>query len=193
MNHRLNLCVADTCSLALVSTMMNVVRALSDFFKNSPKRQQCLIDKIRELLLNNNHRVLIDVCRTRWISRIDGMDRIVELLPAIISLLEDNTLNSDIQVDENTTIGNWNLKSRNDAQNLINAVTLYRGPFWSKLNKIFSLLIELFVLAVHFILLYIYIVTFCRAFFSLHFLNFWHILKIIFFFLQCTDYFWHLF
>ena len=157
MNHRLNLCVADTCSLALVSTMMNVVRALSDFFNNSPKRQQCLIAKIRELLLNNNHRVLIDVCRTRWISRIDGMDRIVELLPAIISLLEDITLNSNIQVDENTTIGNWNIKSRNDAQNLINAVTLYRGPFWSKLNKIFSLLIELFVLAVYFILLYIYI------------------------------------
>ena len=70
MNHRLNLCVADTCSLALVSTMMNVVRALSVFFNNSPKRQQCLIAKIRELLLNNNHHVLIDVCRTRWISRI---------------------------------------------------------------------------------------------------------------------------
>ena len=51
------------------------------------------------------------------------MDMIVELLPAIISLLEDITLNSDIQVDENTTIGNWNIKSRNDAQNLINAVT----------------------------------------------------------------------
>ena len=51
------------------------------------------------------------------------MDRIVELLPAIISLLEDITLNSDIQEDENTTIGNWNVKSRNDAQNLINAVT----------------------------------------------------------------------
>ena len=68
------------------------------------------------------------------------MDRIVELLPPIISLLEDNTLNSDIQVDENATIGNWNIKSRNDAQNLINAVTLYRGPFWSKLNKIFRII-----------------------------------------------------
>ena len=33
----------------------------------------------------------------------------------------------------------------------------YADPFWSKLNKIFSLLIELFVLALYFILLYIYI------------------------------------
>ena len=46
------------------------------------------------------------------------------------------------------------------------------------------------MLAVYFILLYVYIVTFCRAFFSLPSMNFWHILQIIIF-LQCTDYFWH--
>ena len=38
MSHRLNLCVADTCSLQLVRNMMNVVRKLSEFFSNSPKR-----------------------------------------------------------------------------------------------------------------------------------------------------------
>lgn len=37
MNHGLNLCVADTCSLALVSTMVNVLRALSDFFQQFTK------------------------------------------------------------------------------------------------------------------------------------------------------------
>ena len=60
----------------------------------------------------------------------------------------------------------------------------YGGPFWSKLNKIFSLLIKLFVLALYFILLYRYIiiVTFCCAFFSLPSMNFWHILQIIFFY-----------
>ena len=103
MNHRLNLSVADTCSVALVSTMMNVVRALSEYFNDSTKPQQCLIAKVRELQPNNNHRALIGVCRTGWISRIRGMDRIVEV-PSIISLLEDNTLNNDIQVDENRTI-----------------------------------------------------------------------------------------
>ena len=51
-----------------------------------------------------------------------------------------------------------------------------------KIQKIFSLLIELFALAVYFIILYIYIVTFCRAFFSLPSMNFWHILQIIFFY-----------
>ena len=43
MNHRLNLCVADTCQLPLVRNMMDVVRKISEFFDNSPKRQQHLI------------------------------------------------------------------------------------------------------------------------------------------------------
>ena len=36
MNRRLNLCVADTCSLPLIRNMMGTVRKLSDFFSNSP-------------------------------------------------------------------------------------------------------------------------------------------------------------
>ena len=71
MNHRLNLCIADTC------------------FDNSPKRQQHLINKIRLLMPAANHFVLVNVCRPRWIERIDGMDRIVELLHAVVATLED--------------------------------------------------------------------------------------------------------
>ena len=40
VNHMLNLCVSDTCQLSLVRNMMDVVRKLSEFFDNSPKRQQ---------------------------------------------------------------------------------------------------------------------------------------------------------
>ena len=86
MNHRLNLSVADTCSLALVSTMMNVVRELSEYFNDLTKPQQCLIAKVRELLPNNHHRELIGVCRAGWISRIRGMDRTVEV-PSIFYLV----------------------------------------------------------------------------------------------------------
>ena len=92
-------------------------------FDDSPKREQCLLAKIKELLPNNNHRALIDVCRTRWISRIDGMDRIVELLLPVVSLLEDIHLGRDVQVNENTTIGNWNASSSKDAFSLLKSVT----------------------------------------------------------------------
>ena len=106
MNHRLNLCVADTCQLPLVRNMMYVVRKLSEFFDNFPKRQQHLISKIRVLMPAANH----FVCRTRWIERIDGMDRIVELLHPVVATLEDISMNRNAPGH-----GNWNQNSRNDA------------------------------------------------------------------------------
>ena len=121
MNHRLNLCLADTCSLTMVQNMMGTVRKLSEFFSNSPKRQHDLVDKIKELLPNSNQRILTDVCRTRWIARIDGLDRIVELLVPVLSTLEDVQLN----MDKNGVVraGTWNPKSQEDAGSLLNAVT----------------------------------------------------------------------
>lgn len=121
MSHRLNLCIADTCSLQLVKDMMTIVRKLSEFFNNSPKRQQHLIEKIKELLPDNNHSVLINVCRTRWVARIDGMDRIVEMLVPVASALEDIAQNKD--KDGQRGHGDWNINSRNDAQSLSNAMS----------------------------------------------------------------------
>ena len=121
MNHRLNLCIADTCSYQLVRDMMATVRKLSEFFNNSPKRQQHLIKNIKELLPDNNHQVLINVCRTRWVARIDGMDRIVEMLLPVASALEDISLNRDENGDRGR--GDWNADSRNDAQSLLNAIS----------------------------------------------------------------------
>ena len=121
MNHRLNLCVADTCSLQMVKNMMGTVRKLSAFFSNSPKRQHHLVNKIKSLLPTSKHRVLIDVCRTRWISRIDGLDRIVELFIAILAALEDIRLNKNSE-DGAAGTGNWNSNSRDDAQVLSNGI-----------------------------------------------------------------------
>ena len=118
MSHRLDLCVADTCQLPLVRNMMDVVRKLSEFFDNSPKRQQHLISKIRVRMPTANHFVLVNVCRTRWIERIDGMDRIVELLHPVVATLEDISMNRNAP-----SHGNWNQNSRNDAEALINAIT----------------------------------------------------------------------
>ena len=62
MNHRLNLCVADTCELPLVRNMMDVVRKLTEVLDNSSKRQQHLISKIRVSMPAANHFVLVNVC-----------------------------------------------------------------------------------------------------------------------------------
>ena len=65
-----------------------------------------------------NHYVPVNVCRTRWIESIDGMDRIVELLHPVVAILEDISMNRNTPSHEN-----WNQNSRNDAQALIDAIT----------------------------------------------------------------------
>ena len=120
MNHRLNLCIANTCQLPMVRNMMDIMSKISDFFNNSPKRQQHLLAKIRELLPQANHTVLIDVCRTRWIGWIewiDGMDRIVELLYPVTATFEDISMDRNSPGDST-----WNPTSRQDAQSLLNAI-----------------------------------------------------------------------
>ena len=96
---------------------MGIVKKLSDFFSNPPKQQDYLIKKVKAQMPRSNHLVLIDVCRTRWVARIDGMDRIVELLLPVVSTLEDISFNRD-------AFGNqqWNHNSRDDAQSLVNAI-----------------------------------------------------------------------
>ena len=63
-SHRLNRCVAASCNLQNVKNMVDNVRVISDFFNNSPKRQQLLEQMIKEHLPQENHSKLIDVCRT---------------------------------------------------------------------------------------------------------------------------------
>ena len=65
-----------------------------------------------------NHFVPVNVCRTRSIERIDGMDRIVEILDPVAATVEDISMNRNAPSHRN-----WNQNSRNDAQALINAIT----------------------------------------------------------------------
>ena len=110
MNHRLNLCVANTCSLRIIQSMMTTVRKLSEFFSNSPKKQNRLTKKVPILLPNCNHSKLIHVCRTRWIARIDGLDRVVELFEPILETLRNIHLNKN---DEGVVgMGDWESKKQ---------------------------------------------------------------------------------
>ncbi|CAB4020457.1 52 kDa repressor of the inhibitor of the kinase-like [Paramuricea clavata] len=122
MNHRLNLCVADTCSEYLVKDMMSVVRSLFSFFSGSPKRQQHLKEKVKSLLPASKHEVLINVCETRWIARLDGLDRIVELLLPVVCTIEDIAHNRK-GGDEESDSGDWNQNSKAAAKKMLPSIT----------------------------------------------------------------------
>ena len=111
-SHLLNLCVASACGIQVVRNMMGHVRVVSDFFNNSPKRFKVLSETIKELFPNARHNRLIDVCRTRWIARLDGLDVFAEVLAAVVRSLDVMRLNVD---------RSWNSDSVRDASGLFHA------------------------------------------------------------------------
>ena len=122
MNHRLNLCVADTCFEYSVKNMMSVVRTLSSFFSGPPKRQQHLKEKVKSLLPASKHEILINVCETRWIAGLDGLDRIVELLLPVVCTIEDIAHNRK-GGDEAPDSGDWNQSSKTAAKKVLPSIT----------------------------------------------------------------------
>ena len=94
-SHILNLCIATCCKEQLVSNMMEHVRVTSEFFNFSPKRFNLLVKTIEETCPTSSHKRLINVCRTRWVARIDGLLVFIEVFPAIVKCLETIRDNAD--------------------------------------------------------------------------------------------------
>ena len=68
-SHILNLYVASCCKELLVNNMMENVHVVSEFFFQSfnfpPKSFELLVKTIEEMLPDENHKCLINVCKTR--------------------------------------------------------------------------------------------------------------------------------
>ena len=58
---------------------MAKIKAISDFFRNSEQRQLVFTKYVDEFNPNSPKNKLKDVCRTRWIERIDGLQLFVTL------------------------------------------------------------------------------------------------------------------
>ncbi len=114
--HALNLSVAAACNIQVVRNMMGNVRVVSDFFNVSPKRFDLLTSKIKEIHPSASHTRLIDVCRTRWIARIDGLEIFVEVFKAIVESL---------RIIKDNVEGTWNSDSERDARGLFHGITQF--------------------------------------------------------------------
>lgn len=116
-SHILNLCMASSCRMQLVKNMMDNVRITSEFFNNSPKRSALLTEKIKELVPKSRHAKLIDVCRTRWVARIDGLSVFIEDYMAIVATVEDIS---------NNVGGTWNNDSRVMTNGIKHAIVTFQ-------------------------------------------------------------------
>ncbi|XP_046862828.1 52 kDa repressor of the inhibitor of the protein kinase-like [Xenia sp. Carnegie-2017] len=89
------------------------VRVLSIF----PKRFDLLKKIIKKELPNCRHKVIIDVCKTRWVARIDGLLNFIEAFPAIVQCLDEIKDNVD---------GHWNDGSTEKANGLYHSIVNFQ-------------------------------------------------------------------
>ena len=82
---------------------MDNIKDISYFFNLSPIRHQCLEINIQQELPIERHSKRLDVCRTRWVARIDGMNIFENLMPAIVSAFEDMSYNDDKKFNRDTS------------------------------------------------------------------------------------------
>lgn len=96
-SHRLNLAICESINIMDVKSMLNRVKKVSDFFNISPTRQIPLEKNIdlHGSLSAGRKKKLIDVCRTRWVERIDGLDTFQQLLIPVFKTLREMKKNVD--------------------------------------------------------------------------------------------------
>ena len=104
-SHRLNLVVSSLARIIGFRNVMDAIKAISYFFNLSPKRQEHLEKVIKENFPEVARKKLLDVCRTRWLERIDGVDLFEDLFLAILMTLEEIFFNLEDKYNKDTPVG----------------------------------------------------------------------------------------
>ena len=73
-SHRLNLSICGSYSVQCIRNVMEQVKQLSYSFNLSQSRQLILESNVSRHCPDSRKWKLEDVCRTRWVDRIHGMD-----------------------------------------------------------------------------------------------------------------------
>ena len=68
---------------------MNAIKNISYVFNLSPKKQEYLERVINKNFPELSRKKLLDVCRTRWLDRLDGVDLFEELFIAMIMTFKE--------------------------------------------------------------------------------------------------------
>ncbi len=89
VSHVLNLCVVAACSIQAIRNMYGVMEEICLFFNYTPKRQQELQEHIENLPVGTTSKTkLMNLCKTRWVARIEAFEVFRDMLPVLISTLE---------------------------------------------------------------------------------------------------------
>ena len=101
--HRLNLAVVASSGEQRVRNLMTNIKEVSNFFNLLVPHKNCLKDKILLCCAESLKHKLKDVCRTRWVEKIEGMDVFEELVPVYYSLLVMKENNDTVHYNNETS------------------------------------------------------------------------------------------
>ena len=89
VSHVLNPCVVTACSIQAIRNMYGIVEEICLFFNYSAKWQQELQEHIENLPVGTTSKTkLVNLCKTRWVARIEDFEVFRDMLPALVSTLE---------------------------------------------------------------------------------------------------------
>ena len=102
-SHRLNLSICDTLSIIEVTKMLKHVKEVTNFINISQTRNMPFEEAVHDSSETDSKKTrLPDICRTRWVERIKGLDTFEELFVPVFNLLDDmsnGNYNSSLRTD----------------------------------------------------------------------------------------------
>ena len=81
--------------MQIVRNMFDTVEEITRSFEYSPKKEALLVQKVKDICPESRRHKLLDVCKTWWIHRIDGLEVFLEIYEAIIATLETIKTNAE--------------------------------------------------------------------------------------------------
>ena len=117
-SHRLNLSICDSLSIVEITEMLKHVKEVSNFINISQARSIPFQEYVKAYSTDTTTRKtkLADVCRTRWVDHVDGLDTFNELYVPLFHLFSD--------MKENES-GEFSMKIRNDASSLLTLISKF--------------------------------------------------------------------
>ena len=112
-SHVLNLVVVKALDVTSVRNMMGTIERAATFFFAHPKRQKALERAIESTQPDTTKRKLKDLCRTRWVQRLEALDTFQQLLPSVVACME-------AILEQGSS---WSRDSLIDARGILSAIT----------------------------------------------------------------------
>lgn len=86
--HTLNLAVSKASNIQPIKNCLSIIEKLNNFF-NTPKRNDVLLNCIKNANETPNAKTLKRLCATRWIQRYDAVNDFAELFQYVMDALDN--------------------------------------------------------------------------------------------------------